>query len=138
MIRIDKFGLEDEHQDLAYHLNGLIEADGEIKRLARTLNSVCGKNVRKTAEALSLLEFEIYEHLAYHLKGLRKPLSRLRTSAYKALEEQEGPSTEEEDLAWFQQLLSRRRADLEAKRVKQRAKVAAPNRKRGKPKQPHE
>lgn len=37
MIRIDKFGLEEEHQDLAHHLNGLIEADGEIKRLARTL-----------------------------------------------------------------------------------------------------
>jgi len=72
-----------------YHLDGLIEAGEAIKNYVESLRSASDHDLNKIADALSELEIEIYFHLRYHMKELRKPFKLLHDAAYRQLDERE-------------------------------------------------
>jgi hypothetical protein len=76
-------------REIEYHLNGLIEAAALVRRQARILTSHLENDVQKVAAALSQLEVEIFFHLDFHMKHLRRPLARLTNRAYVRLEKEE-------------------------------------------------
>jgi hypothetical protein len=111
---LSKLREEDPSSAAAYHLEGLLEAQDNIRSLLAKLDKGSALDPEGTAETLTYLQVEIYSHLAYHMKELRRPLKRLIDAAYKDL-----PDIEEEGrLEWLEQITSRRQAELEAERVK--------------------
>ena len=70
-----------------YHAAGMVEAQDRIRHFLATLDGVYGKDCRKTASVLTSLWVEIYEHLKYHMKELKIPLSDLMEKAYKEFED---------------------------------------------------
>jgi hypothetical protein len=75
----------DPSSPVAFHLEGLLAAQDNIRSLLATLAPVDALDRESTAEALTHLQEEIYQHLAYHVKELRRPLRRLVDKAYKDL-----------------------------------------------------
>lgn len=67
----------------AYHLEGILEAHDNIRALLTKLDE--DADPESNAEAISYLQVEIYSHLAYHMKELRRPLKRLIDAAYRDL-----------------------------------------------------
>jgi hypothetical protein len=65
-----------EFEELVYHLKGLIEAAQEITAQAQVLDSAIDSDLDRATDAMGALEAEIYTHLAYHAKELRKPFLR--------------------------------------------------------------
>lgn len=62
---------------VAYHLEEILEIEGKIRAHLQKLDAVFGVDRDSTAETLVYLQVEIYDHLGYHLKELRKPLGRM-------------------------------------------------------------
>ncbi|MFY9824606.1 MAG: hypothetical protein WAM82_24730 [Thermoanaerobaculia bacterium] len=69
---------------VAYHLEGLLESHENIRHLLAKLGE-SASDLESTAETLTHLQVEIYTHLAYHMKELRRPFKLLLASAYKAI-----------------------------------------------------
>jgi hypothetical protein len=75
--------------EFEYHLDGLLEAAALARQQARNLKAHLDTDLEKTAEVLSKLDVEIFFHLDYHLKHLRRPFRRLHNLAYARLDEEE-------------------------------------------------
>ncbi len=71
---------------VAYHLEGLLDANEKIHSWIVKLGEIPEEDRAVQAETITLLQVEIYSHLAFHLKELRKPLQRLESAIYKQLE----------------------------------------------------
>lgn len=97
----------------AYHLEGLLESYETIRALLDKLGDAT-LDAEGTAETLTYLQVEIYAHLAYHLKELRRPLKKLILAAYKHLPD----IGEAEGSEWAEAAIARARTALEAGRKK--------------------
>jgi hypothetical protein len=123
---------KDPSSAIAYHLEGLLEAMERARWQMAHVDAAVNLDPEELAGRLVDLQIEIFDHIGYHMKQLRRPFQRLIDAAYRDLPD----IGEDEALESLQQILSRRRAELEANRIKQPAKAHAPKRKRGKLKNP--
>lgn len=76
-------------EEVVHHLKGLVEATEEISAQMKILDATIGNDLDRATDAMGRLEAEIYTHLAYHVKELRKPFSRLFHALGRELEGQE-------------------------------------------------
>jgi hypothetical protein len=79
-------------EELVYHFKGLIEAAEEISSQMRLLDQVVDSDLEAAGKALGSLSVEIYTHLSYHMKELRRPLLRFSHTVYGQL----GPLEDED------------------------------------------
>lgn len=90
MIQRTRFGGKDWQTTLAYHLNGLAEAAGNLQEHIRNLERYWGSaSARKIQEALVGIYVELFQ-LQYHKKELRRPFERLQNNFYEAQEKSGG------------------------------------------------
>jgi hypothetical protein len=113
---LEKLRKEDPASAVAFHLEGLLEAQDNIRSLLTKLGEDATSDPENAAETMICLQVEIYTHLSHNLKELRRPLKRLVDAAYKELPDFE----EEEGLEWFKRRLSQLQAEAGAKHAKQR------------------
>jgi len=88
-VDLSKLSVHEELREFLYHVRGLLEAHDKLVPLLNRLNETFDTDVEKAAETLSLLEVEIFDHLGYHRKEIRRPLAALARRTYKALEKAE-------------------------------------------------
>jgi hypothetical protein len=84
-----------EFDEIVYHFNGFIEAAEEISAQMQVLDSTIGCDLERATDAMGRLEAELYTHLSYHMKELRRPLSRRFRALCKELEARETNTTTE-------------------------------------------
>jgi hypothetical protein len=77
MINLPSLESKKELADVAFHLTGFAEAAEEIISQMIILDATIDSDLGRATDAMGALEAEIYTHLAYHVKELRKPFSRL-------------------------------------------------------------
>jgi len=77
---------------IAYHLEGLLEAQDNIRSLLERLGAIQALDTESRMKTLTYLQVEIYTHLAYHMKELRRPLKGLIDATY-----QEAPDIEQDE-----------------------------------------
>jgi hypothetical protein len=95
MRTLPKMEAKEETKEVAFHLKGLAEAVQEITAQMQLLDAAIDKDLERATDAMGALEAEIYTHLAYHMKELRRPFSRLFRALCRELEKQEkDPSRE--------------------------------------------
>lgn len=82
---IKKLREEDPSSVVAYHLEGMLEAQESIRAFIVKLSEDSAPDPESTAETLAYLQVEIYDHLVYHMKELRRPFKRLVEAAFKDL-----------------------------------------------------
>lgn len=75
-----------ERREIEYHLKGLAEAGALIERHTRTLKSSLDTDLEQAARSLADLEVQVFFHLDYHQKHLRRPFKRLVKLVYKRLD----------------------------------------------------
>jgi len=108
---LEKLRNDDPSSPVAYHLEGLLESQENIRSLLGKLSADSPLDPENAAEITTLLQVEIFTHLAFHMKELSRPLGRLIEAAYKDL-----PGIgEEEGLERLRRLLLQRRIELEGK-----------------------
>lgn len=112
---------------IAYHLEGLMEAMERTRAQMAQVDEAVDLDPEELAERLIDLQIEIFDHLGYHMKQLRRPLQRLIDTAYKDFPD----ISEDEAIESLQ-------TKLEGNRVKPREKIPAPKRTRDRTKRPHE
>lgn len=83
---LEKLREREPGSDVAFHLEGLLEASEKVRSLLGDLGEVAEEDREIQARKLTLLQVEIYSHLGYHLKELRRPLRRLESRSYRELE----------------------------------------------------
>ena len=81
---LKKLREEEPSSVVAYHLEGLLEAHDNVRSLLEKLGAGSA-SAESWAETLAYLQLEIYTHLAYHMKELRRPLKRLVDAAHREL-----------------------------------------------------
>lgn len=96
MIPSGKLLSKEARIEILYHLDGLVEAGDLIKKHVRTLKVSLDKDLEKTAQSLTDLEIQVFFHLRYHMKHLRKPFKRLHKLAYDRLLKAERKGAEPE------------------------------------------
>lgn len=74
-----------ENEELLFHLKGILEVEGNIRKIIEVLDRSLGKDQEKAATALSYLYVEIFHHLLYHMKCTRAPLRQLTSKIYEGL-----------------------------------------------------
>ena len=75
----------DPGHPVAYHLEGLLEAESRIRSLLVSIGRAApGSPVE--AELISLIEAEVLQHVGYHLAKLKRPYARLVRDVYRNLE----------------------------------------------------
>jgi hypothetical protein len=72
-------------EELVYHFKGIIEAADVIRGQMELLDSAVDSDLERATDALGRLTAELYTHLPYHLKQLRRPFLRFSRSLYKDL-----------------------------------------------------
>jgi len=83
---LEKLREEEPSSVIAYHLEGLLEAQDNIRTLLKKLDP-SSTAAESYARDLADLQLEIYTHLAYHMKELRRPLKKLVGAIYEELPE---------------------------------------------------
>jgi hypothetical protein len=68
-----------------YHISEIIDIRDRIASLVNDLDKNLKSDAVKVAAALTNLEVELFDHLAYHLRLIRVPLKRLSTTVYSRL-----------------------------------------------------
>lgn len=89
MKRSDELISKELRIEIEYHLDGLVEVADAIRIYTQKLKEVFGKDLEQTAYALTELDIELFFHLGFHIKKLRRPFKKLHDRAYKQLEEAE-------------------------------------------------
>jgi hypothetical protein len=89
MIALSNLEIKKELEEVVFHLKGFAEATQEILAQMQLLDSTIDKDLDRATDAMGALEAEIYTHLAYHMKELRRPFSRLFRELCKKLDQQE-------------------------------------------------
>lgn len=82
---LERLREQDPSSAVAYHLEGLLEAQETIRRVVEELAGVYEKDLEATAGKLTELQGEIYFHQVYHMKELRRPLRELVDAAYAVI-----------------------------------------------------
>lgn len=77
---------EEPGSPVAYHLEGLLEATERIRQDLARLDAAVDLDAEELAGRMVDLQVEIFDHMGYHMKELRRPLSRLISKAYRDLE----------------------------------------------------
>ncbi len=80
---LEEIRKKDASSAVAFHLEGLLEAAENVRALLAKLDGVPEVDQDSIAETITYLQVEIYSHLAYHMKKLRRPLRRLEKEAYR-------------------------------------------------------
>jgi hypothetical protein len=65
-------------EEFVYHLRGILEAGDVIREQAKALDQAFDIDTETAADILGRLRAELYFHLPYHMKELRKPFLRMR------------------------------------------------------------
>lgn len=91
MITLPSLEAREDLDELVYHFKGLIEAVDEISRQMKLLDSSLDSDPEGAADAMGALEAQIYTHLTYHMKELRKPFVRFFRDSTRALAKRGGP-----------------------------------------------
>jgi methionine synthase I (cobalamin-dependent) len=89
MIPLNNLDQKKELDEMVFHLKGVVEAAQEITAQMQLLDATIDDDLDRATDAMGALEAEIYTHLAYHTKELRKPFSRLFRSLCRELDKQE-------------------------------------------------
>lgn len=77
--------LKEPGSEVAFHLEGLLEASDKLRSHVARLDSSYPADEEAAADSMVDLQVELYTHFFYHLKKLRLPLKRLIDSAYERL-----------------------------------------------------
>lgn len=85
---------KDPSSAVAFHLEGVLDADERLRAHLAKLDQHFGHNPDAAADALVDLQVELYSHLVHHLKELRRPLEALISGEYAKL-----PDIDPEDLS---------------------------------------
>lgn len=85
MSFLTELRLQDPSSDVAFHLEGLLEASDKLRSHVARLDSIYPADEEAAAGAMVELQVELYTHFFYHLKKLRLPLKRLIDAAYEKL-----------------------------------------------------
>ena len=107
---------KDPSGPIAYHLEGLLEAMERTRTQMAQVDEALDLDPEELAGRLVDLQIEIFDHIGYHMKQLRRPFQRLIDAAYKELPDLE----EEEALEWLERRLSQSQTKLEVEHAKQR------------------
>lgn len=78
--------LQDPSSPVAYHLEGLVEAAERIRWHLGYLDAAVGLDPEGLARRMVDLQVEIFDHMGYHMKELRRPFARLISKAFRDLE----------------------------------------------------
>jgi hypothetical protein len=76
---------EEEQRELAYHLEGLLDAASYVRGMVSALGDNACSPLTETADALTELQVEIFDHLLYHIRGLREPMSVYAKALYSKI-----------------------------------------------------
>lgn len=87
MINLPNLEAKEDHRELAYHLKGIVEASEVIRDQIELLDRTINSELEVAADAMGRLQAELYTHLTYHLKQLRRPFLKLSHSLSKELDE---------------------------------------------------
>lgn len=79
-----------ELEELVFHLKGILEAAEVVRIQIELLDKSIDNDLERATDVLGRLRAELYTHLPYHLKELRKPFLKLSHSLYGELEELAG------------------------------------------------
>jgi hypothetical protein len=74
-------------RDFVYHLKGVIEAAEVIHTQMELLDQSINSDLEIATDVMGRLRAELYTHLTYHLKELKRPFLELSHSLSKALDE---------------------------------------------------
>jgi len=77
---------DDPSSPVAYHLEGLLEAIDRIRWHMAAIEAAVGLDPEELAGRMVDLQVEIFDHMGYHMKQLRRPFERHITRAYQDLE----------------------------------------------------
>lgn len=77
MINLPNLTSKSELDELVYHLKGFVEAAEVIRAQIGVLDATIDSNPEAATDAMGRLRAEIYTHLAYHMKEMRRPFLRL-------------------------------------------------------------
>ena len=81
-LQMNRLDADERLRELRYHLEGIVEAADNVAGLVKRMNETYGLDVNECAKVTTLLEVEVFDHLAYHIKKLRAPLRRVQRKAY--------------------------------------------------------
>jgi hypothetical protein len=82
---LEQLAAAPELKDLVFHLRGLLESQNRISDLAAKLNLEFGRSEEKFGQTLANLEVEIFFHVKYHIRELRRPFELLVAPEYRLL-----------------------------------------------------
>lgn len=89
MMRLKHLEARAELGEIVFHLTGLVEAAEAIREQIVKLDRTIERDLDAATDAMGALEAEIYTHLAYHMKELRRPFKSYFRAACGDLEAQE-------------------------------------------------
>jgi hypothetical protein len=79
--RIEKV---EDLEEFVFHLRGVLEAADVIREQARELDQVFDSDTEVASDVLGRLRAELYFHLPYHMKELRRPFLKLQKRLEKS------------------------------------------------------
>jgi hypothetical protein len=103
----EKLKEEERFHLLAAQLQNILEDDDRIRLLLRHLDSAVGQDPVLRAETISRLDVAIYEHLAGHIKGWRRPFMRLINKVYRNI-----PDIDEDEAFAAAEAISQKASEL--------------------------
>jgi|SRR5690349_19388420 len=87
---------KDPSSPVAYHLEGLLEAVDRVRTQVDQIEAAVDGNPEELAGRMVSLQTEIFDHMGYHMKQLRRPFQRLIDAAYKNIPD----LGEDEEVDW--------------------------------------
>ena len=88
MIDLPNLASKSELEELVYHLKGFVEAAEVIRTQIELLDEKIDLDPEEATDAMGRLRAEIYTHLTYHMKEMRRPFLRLFRDLCNGLEEE--------------------------------------------------
>lgn len=67
----------DDVRAVKFHVRELVEIGETLRSLLRDLESAAESDPRVAADTFTRLDVEIFDHIGYHLKQVKKPLKKL-------------------------------------------------------------
>lgn len=80
---LDALREEEPSSEVAFHLEGLLDASEKIRSWLAALSPAPDPEPERKAEILTYLQVEIYSHLLYHVKELESPFQAPVLAAYE-------------------------------------------------------
>jgi hypothetical protein len=81
-LKLGRLEGREELKDVLYHIRGILEVQSTIVELLIGLDECWGRDKEKKGEILGRIEAEVFFHLKYHIRELKRPFEILIGPGY--------------------------------------------------------